>query len=508
VQETSTRAGAPVMAGATRPGLPRADRGFSLGVVLAFLPCALFAMSHHELSRDEMQAWLLARDSPTPFVLFRNMAYEGHPPLWHLALLVVTRLSPDPRAMCALHVAIGTAVVWLAAAYAPLPRPLRALFAFGYFPLYEYLAISRGYGLGVLLALAFAVSFPERRARPLLAGSFLALLALTSAVGWLVACAAIVVLAGEQISQRKARGWYAVGVANLGLMAGLYCLVPKPGQALQGSGPFRGGPLGAIALVMDAMVPIPPLRPSFWGDNVLDHLGPLTEALPVVGVLLVAWMALVVLRAPVARAFYLVGTALLVAFFAVLHLGQTRHFGYLFVVFFLSVWLDGTIKGSAPPGRTGYVTLVLVLGAQVVGAGVALTQEARYVFAPGEQAAAWIRASGLAGAPLVLEPDWASLVVLGVLDRADGWSAETRRRGSFVSWTSDRQAPRTDGDVVSFALDIARTEQRDALLVTNRPLSPGALERARVVKQASFTASISDETYLGVYVVPFAQGGS
>ena len=62
--------------------------------------------------------------------------------------------------------------------------------------------------------------------------------------------------------------------------------------------------------------------------------------------------------------------------------------------------------------------------------------------------------------------------------------------------------------MVSFALDIARTEQRDALLVTNRPLSPGALERARVVKQASFTASISDETYLGVYVVPFAQGGS
>ena len=46
----------------------------------------------HEKWRDEAQAWLLARDL-NPIELFKQMKYEGHPPLWHLILMPFAKLG-------------------------------------------------------------------------------------------------------------------------------------------------------------------------------------------------------------------------------------------------------------------------------------------------------------------------------------------------------------------------------------------------------------------------------
>src|SRR5215469_18650132 len=42
---------------------------------------------HHEMWRDEIQDWLLARDSNSVPRLFANLKYEGHPGLWYLLLM-------------------------------------------------------------------------------------------------------------------------------------------------------------------------------------------------------------------------------------------------------------------------------------------------------------------------------------------------------------------------------------------------------------------------------------
>src|SRR5689334_12634149 len=74
-----------------------------------WLALALYAallaigIAHHEIWRDEAQAWLLARDSGTPLALLHAMRYEGHPPIWHLLLWLLSRATSAPLAMQVLH---------------------------------------------------------------------------------------------------------------------------------------------------------------------------------------------------------------------------------------------------------------------------------------------------------------------------------------------------------------------------------------------------------------------
>lgn len=107
------------------------------GAALALL------LAHHEMWRDELQGWLLARDSGNLGQLWHNTRYEGHPLLWHLILFPLAHLTASPVAMQVVHwgVAVGVAALVLFAA--PFQVWVRALIVFGYFPLYEYGAISR-----------------------------------------------------------------------------------------------------------------------------------------------------------------------------------------------------------------------------------------------------------------------------------------------------------------------------------------------------------------------------
>ena len=51
-----------------------------------------FTVFHHEPWRDEAQAWLIARDL-TFIDIFRQMAYEGTPALWHMILAFFAKMG-------------------------------------------------------------------------------------------------------------------------------------------------------------------------------------------------------------------------------------------------------------------------------------------------------------------------------------------------------------------------------------------------------------------------------
>ncbi len=51
-------------------------------LALAFTAALSAVISHHEMWRDEIMAWLLARDAATPWQVFSLIKYEGHPGLW------------------------------------------------------------------------------------------------------------------------------------------------------------------------------------------------------------------------------------------------------------------------------------------------------------------------------------------------------------------------------------------------------------------------------------------
>jgi hypothetical protein len=184
----------------THPANRSPDRAFAAILLCAYLPVAIFAISHHEMWRDEVHCWLVARDSPTPWDVVLERAYDGQPPLWYLLLWVLEKTTHALVVMQVVHVAIAAAVVWVFASRAPFPRWIRALFPFGYFLSYEYVALSRCYGLALLLALLLCAGHGRRFVRPWRTALLLAALALTTTVATLVAAAYAATLAVDGIA--------------------------------------------------------------------------------------------------------------------------------------------------------------------------------------------------------------------------------------------------------------------------------------------------------------------
>lgn len=79
------------------------NKHYALGLTCLFLIIGAFTASHHEMWRDEIQAWLLARDSTSVFNLFVNLKYEEHPGLWHLCLIPLSRITHSPVIMQMFH---------------------------------------------------------------------------------------------------------------------------------------------------------------------------------------------------------------------------------------------------------------------------------------------------------------------------------------------------------------------------------------------------------------------
>src|SRR4051812_16618494 len=115
------------------------DRRFAFILTAVYGLALAFLLARHELWRDELQAWLIARDSSSLVALFRNVRYEGHGPLWYWILYPLTRLTHDPRlGLLPVQWIIATAAVFTIARAAPFTKAQRVLLVFGYYSLFEY----------------------------------------------------------------------------------------------------------------------------------------------------------------------------------------------------------------------------------------------------------------------------------------------------------------------------------------------------------------------------------
>lgn len=171
------------------------------------VPVAYVAWKH-EPWFDELQAWLLARDSGFWELQLHRLRYEGTPGLWHALLWVAARLGLPPQSMqwLGFAAALGGVALWLRRA--PVPLAVRVLAPFGYYLAYQYAVVARSYCL--LPVLAFAAARLWRRgtrgAWPL--AGVLALLSLSSTLGVMMAgglWAALVLEALRRPEARRAR---------------------------------------------------------------------------------------------------------------------------------------------------------------------------------------------------------------------------------------------------------------------------------------------------------------
>ena len=124
---------------------------YSLIIPLIFATISFLLLGKHEMWRDEVQQWLLVRDSYDLFELNQNLKYEGSPGLWYYLLFPITRIFNDPFYMQVLHVLISSSTIFIIFRYSPFNKIQKILLTFNYFLFFEYSQISRSYGLSVFL---------------------------------------------------------------------------------------------------------------------------------------------------------------------------------------------------------------------------------------------------------------------------------------------------------------------------------------------------------------------
>lgn len=485
-----------------RPG----DARFALVLACVYAGVVAVGMAYHELWRDEWQAWLMARDSASIAELLHVMRYEGHPAAWYLLLFGVSRFTRDPAAMQALHLVIAATVVWIVARWSPLTRVQRVLFAFGYFIVYEYGVISRGYSLGALALFAFCALWPGRHRGYALLALPLIVMAQTSAYGVVLVAALGVGLIAEWLfdaelrAKVRANGWRmaAAALAVLASVALSIAQLRPPTDAVWTGTALRGeetidlaAAREATLLVPRVLVPIPhtPREIPEWGSNLLVD-GGLVENTPVYAALILGLIGLGMARRPVALVVYVAGIAGLLAFAYGVHFGYLRHHGHIVLITVAAWWLaleNGPRLRWLPDRadsavlRSGRYTLTGLLAVQALAGGVMLAADVRHPFTMAARAAAALRAEGADTMLVAGTPTRNVTSIAGYLDRPVHFLGNGTE-GTYAVWGEvGPDLPRDS--IIGRAARLLGPDRPALLLVTPWPLTRDRTPDGRIVAE-------------------------
>lgn len=477
------------------------EGAFALAVAAAFLVVGLLNVVHHEMWRDELQAWMIAEWSGSLVELVRNMSYDGHPPLWYLLLYAVTRFTHDPTAMQFLHLGIAAAAVYVFARCAPFSRLNRALFCFGYFPAYEYAVISRNYAAGVLCLFAFcAVYRPGAGKRYLALAVPLALLANTSAYGLMLAAALSLMVAYEFVREPGVWGrvrahWPELGSAAL-VVAGAAAVAAWQMYPPADSGNvlYRTSDVGidgvryplswpfTLSAFWRAFAPLPRFNYHLWNSNALDAESTVVAVFSVV-ILVATVLTLVVLRRRAALVAYLAGVGAILLFVHTKFYGSVRHHGHIYMLFVACLWLAARSPEDAPllprgagdralrfVKRHGQRVAAAFLAFHVIDAAYFCRADWLYPFSRSREAADFIRERGLESLYVVADQDAQVSPVAAYLHKKLYYQ-RADREGTFIVWDRAwRSWP--EQNLLQTARRKAAERGEPVLVVSNYRLTP------------------------------------
>lgn len=144
--------------------------------LIVWIVISLLSVIFHEPWRDELQAWLVARDLSLPEV-FSWMKYEGHFILWYLVIKPLCTLNLSPDSLNYLTWFFTLIAVVLILFKSPFSRVTKIAIIFSAPIIFWFPVVSRCYALLLPLLFGIACIYPSRKSRPVLYGILIALLA-------------------------------------------------------------------------------------------------------------------------------------------------------------------------------------------------------------------------------------------------------------------------------------------------------------------------------------------
>ncbi len=404
----------------------------ALGLLVAL---QLWLVWAHSPWRDELQAYLLVRDSVGVGGLFANLHYEGHPGLYYLVLAVFEAVACSTAALKLLQTLVALGVTVLVWRGAPFPAWLKLIILAGYFPLFEYGVIARSYGLGELLLFAWLIT---RRTR----WGWLMLALMANVAVNFAFLSGVLVLASLWIERRWS--WAGVALWAIAGLAAVLTLVPAHDVATGASALAQ--PLGLRVLtalrwqssiLWPSLVGVWPYR---WQVLVSSPEAPLLAALLGIGAGALAMAA--TWRDRRASLLVLVLFLAMTALSALIYPTYLRHVGVLLLLAIALEWMrvERWPKAVASPAFVGWMAVSAVCGLWAAGCALVIP------FSYGRQEVDWIKAHGLQAAAWAAYPGY----VGGDLSAATGqptYNLQKECLNTFMRWNTHAYDDVDDDDL-------------------------------------------------------------
>jgi hypothetical protein len=440
--------------------------------------------------RDELQAWLLARDSTTLIELFKNLKYEYHQSLWYLLLFPLTRMFEMPEVMQYLNLSIATAAIFIMAKYSPFSLLQKILLAFSYFLFFEYTFIARNYALTVFFVFLICALFPRRAKYPLVFAGAIFFLSHTSLMGLFFAIGIGLTVLLETIILRikekaaQAFDWQMV-IAALIVMAGIgtaiFQLAPPPDLFVW---PWKFYPsLAGLKTIVTVMVggyfPLPSFELHFWRTL----FGLSNEWIGIASILLVLLIVLLFVRflasRPAALFLYIAISGALVLFFYSKHVGELRHHGFLFIALITALWIHPDCSSCKKLGWLQFFkpvsekiasrALLVLLIIQLISSSIAVMIDYRYVFSSAKQTAQFLRSNNLDSAEIIADVSYATSSVAAYINNKSFFYPDAQRYGTFIKWDNQRTKSVNLSTLLRDSQRLA-TQDRKVVLILNQPI--------------------------------------
>ncbi|MEP0779822.1 hypothetical protein NDI39_19630 [Microcoleus sp. ZQ-A2] len=477
--------------------------------------------------RDELNPWLIARDSNSLVELFQNIKYEGHPGLWYICLYLLNQFTHNPIAMQIIHLILATSFIYIFLRFSPFTRWQKVLFSFGYLPFYEYLLISRNYIIGILLISAFCALYNTRKKSYLILSLLLFLLANANAYCLFISLALGLALIveynlreqlAESLSASRTNIILSLAIFFLGIAVSLAQLIPPADSTLQGG--LAGWTLHfdmrhlakALIRIWNSYIVI--LVP---GDSNIEVF-----LFAVLALGLFFFVSTVLIRKPIALFIYTVGTLEILLFTYVKFLGSARHYGHLYILLIVSLWIASYYPKSylllqpltnrsrmIQPISTVWlkftqkyqtIFMMIILSAQLAGGIVAFSRDLVVPYSATRATARYIQSQHLENKFMVGSRDATISPLCGYLNRQI-YYPERQGLGSFVLFNSQRQEVDA-ATVLAQVSQLLQQKPEPILLILNNELNTARADLS-VSPLSKFTKSlIFNEKYYLYEVSP------
>ena len=501
--------------------------GFSGLLFFIFFCLGFIGIFNHAMWRDELNPWLIARDSNSLVELFKNIKYEGHPGLWYICLYLLNQFTHNPIAMQMTHLILATSFIYIFLRFSPFTRWQKVLFSFGYLPFYEYLLISRNYIIGILLISAFCALYNTRKKSYIILSLLLFLLANANAYCLFISLALGLALIveynlreqlAESLTASRTNIILSLAIFFLGIAVSLAQLMPPADSTLQGG--LAGWTLHfdmrhlakALIRIWNSYIVI--LVP---GDSNIEVF-----LFAVLALGLFFFVSTVLIRKPIALLIYTVGTLEILVFTYVKFLGSARHYGHLYIVLIVSLWiasyypkshllLQPLTRGSRmiQPISTVWlkftekyqtILIMVILSAQLAAGIVAFSRDLVVPYSAARATARYIQSQHLENKFMVGSRDATISPLCGYLNRKI-YYPERQGLGSFVLFNSQRQEVDA-ATVLAQVSQLLQQKPEPILLILNNELNTARADLS-VSPLSKFTKSlIFNEKYYLYEVSP------